>query len=136
MTPIILPIVSLGWPCQGIMQSNLALSARFQMQHWWVVCISIPRFCAFHEVNNNSTASAVLSLLLANYCQFCTHSNIPWSTFCILPFCHLKQPRFHPESHFKVQKHWKCQILRLRHLWPMESESSIICDILKWFIWC
>ena len=32
MAPIILPIISLGWPCQGIVQSNPALSARFWMQ--------------------------------------------------------------------------------------------------------
>ena len=81
------------------------VSMSYVLFRWWVVHISIPGFCTFHEVNNNLMTSSVLSWLPASHCRFHTHSDIPWSTFCILPFCHFKQPRFPPECHFKV---WKC----------------------------
>ena len=34
MASTILPIISLGWPYQGIVESNPALSTRFQMQYY------------------------------------------------------------------------------------------------------
>ena len=83
----------------------LFISVLCHIVHWWVVHISVPGFCDFDKGNNNLTTSAVLSQLPASYHWFCTHSNIPLSTFHILPFCHLKWPRFHPEHHFKVWKH-------------------------------
>ena len=87
--------------------------------------------------------SKALSQLPENHYQFCIHSDIIGSLSVlhyslllsnILPF--KKQPIFCLQHHFKVQEHWKCQIPRLIHLWPIELEFKNIHDVLKWFVLC
>ena len=92
-------------------------------------------------LKNNSITSEALSRLPENYYQFHIHSDIIGSPSVLCYFLPLsvippfkKQPRFCPQHHFKVQKHWKCQIPRLIHLWPMESEFKKIHNVLKWFV--
>ena len=100
-------------------------------------------FAFYLKVNNNSTSSKALSWLSENHYQFHIHSNIigSLSALCYsLPLSDIsaiwKWPRFCLQHHFKVWEHWKCQIPRLIHLWPMELEFKNIDGVLKWFVLC